>query len=61
MDVLVNSCPTVTSLPTICDELARVVTCHISPQISTSCVISVLVKTVLRVPYDMSTIFMMKY
>ena len=56
-----SPCPTVRSLPTICDELARVINRHISPQMSRSCVTSVLVKTVLRVPYDMSTIFMTKY
>ena len=56
-----SPCPTVTSLPTIWDELAQVITRHISPQMSTSCVTSVLVKTVLRVPNDMSTIFMTKY
>ena len=56
-----SPCPTVTSLPKICDELARVITRQISPQMSTSCVTSVLVKTVLRVPYDMSIIFMTKY
>ena len=33
----VSPCPTVPSLPTICDELARVITRHISPQMSTTC------------------------
>ena len=44
----------------ICGELVPVITRHISPQMSTSCVTSVLVKTVLRVPYNMCTIFMTK-
>ena len=57
---MISHCPAVTSLPMICDEL-RVITRHVSPQMSTSCVTSILVKIVLRVPYDMSTIFMTKY
>ena len=58
---IISPCPTVTSLPTICDELAGVITRNISRQMSTSCVTSVLVKSALRVLQDMSRIFMTKY
>ena len=56
-----SPCQTFTSLSTICDKLAQVITHQISPLMSTSCVARALVKTVLRVPYNISMTFTSKY